>query len=316
MLYDFPAELRLFFLRTKLNFYTQPGVDTYQTTYTDPLDPLYNFKNRYITVHPQVFMVGVPASFTQDRNVFYGQWPQTNAVVNTGLQGNGSPGPFSGIVNSASQPTVPAALNQPQILQSSVIFTALDANGTAMILVDTPYNNANGYLAVPGQVPTSLVNNGTINYTTGVYSITFPNPTANSNGAIPNPIWVEYVPYVAGRPISMLFFNQIFTIRPVPDRAYLIQLEADARPTELISSTDVPQIEQWMEYIALGTTLRIVLRRGDKDSYNMFKPQFIEEQNKVNRTSLVQTANMRSQTIYVTGLGNNWGWNGSNWPSY
>ncbi len=314
LLYDFPSDLRLFSLRTTLNFYTQPGVDTYQTNTTDPLDPLYNFKNKYITIHPQVFMAGVPASFTQYRDVFYGQWPQTNAVVNTGLAGNGTQGPFTGIVNTAAQNNLPTGLSSPRILQKSVIFTALDTNATAMVLVDYPVSNTTGALGLPGQPQTLPSPYGQIDYWTGNYTLNFPNPTANSSNAIPDPITVEYVPYVAGKPIAMLYFNNIMTIRPVPNMAYLVQLEADIRPTELVSSTDTPDIDQWMEYIALGASLRILARRVDTETYAQLEPLWKNEQNRVNRTSLMQTANMRTQTIYTVGRSNTWGWFGSNWP--
>jgi hypothetical protein len=316
LLYDMPSDLRLFSQRKILDFYTQPGVDQYSTTTTDPLDPLYNFQNVNISVHPQVFIAGVPASFTQYRDVFYGQWPQTNAVVNTGLQGNGTAGPYQGIVNTALQAVTPPSLNQPQILQKSVIFTLLDENGTAMVLVDTPYNNNNGYLAVPNAVPTALVNNGTVNYQTGIFSITFPNIAANANAQYPNILWCEYVPYVLGKPIAMLYFANTFTIRPVPDKAYQVQVEVDVRPTELIQTTDTPELEQWWQYIAVGTAIKILQRRLDMESVQLLMPLFQEQKNFVNRTSLMQTANMRSETIYTVGLGNNWGWFGSNWPSY
>ncbi len=48
--YDFPEHLRLFSLRTLLTFYTQPGVDVYETNTTVVTDPLYNFKNKYVAI--------------------------------------------------------------------------------------------------------------------------------------------------------------------------------------------------------------------------------------------------------------------------
>jgi hypothetical protein len=41
--YDFPEQIRLSALRTVLTFYTQPGVDVYETS-TDPNNALFNFK--------------------------------------------------------------------------------------------------------------------------------------------------------------------------------------------------------------------------------------------------------------------------------
>src|SRR5271157_5332142 len=63
ILYDFPEALRLFSLRAVLTFYTQPNVDTYSTNTTNLLDPLYNFKNKYIAVHQPIFMAGIQAYY-------------------------------------------------------------------------------------------------------------------------------------------------------------------------------------------------------------------------------------------------------------
>lgn len=314
LLYDFPSELRLFSLRTTLNFYTQPGVDVYETI-TDPAlvnDPLYNFKNKYITIHPQVFMAGVPASFTQYRDVFYGLWPQTNAIVDTGFLGNGTTGPFSGVVPAINNtPTFPLS-NSPHLLQKSIIFTALDVNGTAMILIDYPVSNTTGALGLPGVPQTLPSPYGQINYLSGAYTVNFPNATAVST-TNSNIIYVEYVPYVAGLPISMLFYDEKFTIRPVPDKAYLIQLEADIRPTELLTTTQVPEIEQWWQFIAIGTAKLVFQDRLDVESLAMIAPMYEEQFNFVQRTTLIQTVNMRTKTIYTQGRSTAWGYNGY-WP--
>src|SRR5580765_2325949 len=60
ILYDFPEHLRLFSLRTTLTFYTQPFIDVYETNTIDPTNPLYNFKNKYLTVHPTIYVAGRP----------------------------------------------------------------------------------------------------------------------------------------------------------------------------------------------------------------------------------------------------------------
>src|SRR5271154_2854070 len=67
ILYDFPEHLRLFSLRKILTFYTQPGVDVYETNTTVTTDPLYNFKNIYVAVHQPVFIAGIQSFYTQWR---------------------------------------------------------------------------------------------------------------------------------------------------------------------------------------------------------------------------------------------------------
>ncbi len=313
LLYNFPSELRLFSLRTILNFYTQPGVDVYDTNTTNTLSPLFNFKNKYITVHPQVFMAGVAAYYTQYRDIFYGLWPQTNAIVNTGQQGNGTAGPFTGVIPAFTpSPAFPIS-NNPNILQGSVNFNCLDAAGTAMILVDYPVNNVVGALGLLGQPQTIPSPYGQINYQTGAYSLNFPNATATAASGAPNVLWVEYIPFIAGKPTTMLFYQEKFTIRPVPNQVYQIQLEVDVRPTELISSTDVPEIEQWWQFIAIGASQLILQDRLDVESLAMLAPMYREQFNFVHRTTLIQTANMSTKTVFNTPMKNG-NWNGYNWP--
>lgn len=296
--YDFPSELRLFSLRTTLTFYTQPFVDVYETNTTDPLNPLYNFKNKYIAVHQPVFMEGVPAFYTQYRDVFYANWPQTNTIAQTQLFGDNTVGPFAGTVTA-----------HPMI-QNNVIFTVVDTNGTAMVVVDFPINNETGNLAIPNE-PDPVTNSlGTINYVTGAYTVSFPNLTQAMA-----PIWVENIAYQPGRPIAMLYFDNKFTLRPVPDKAYPIQIEADIRPTELLNAADIPQIEQWWQFIAISASRLIFEDRMDMDSVNLIMPILKDQQDKVLRTTIVQLANERTVTIYTTRPP--WGWGGGfngGWP--
>jgi hypothetical protein len=308
ILYDFPEHLRLFSLRTLLTFYTQPGVDVYDTNTTVVTDPLYNFKNRYIAVHPPVFMAGIQAFYTQWRDVFYGYWPQTNTIADTLLRGDASTGPFSGRVTAPST-------GLPFILQRSVNFNCLNTDGTSMVMVDVPINNQIGNLTqadVPLVAPfdTTQNPNNYINYVTGEYVITFPQNTQTAAT-----IWFEGILYQPGKPLGMLFYDSKFTIRPVPDKTYGIQIEVDVRPTELINTTDVPQLEQWWQYIAYGAAKKIFEDRMDLDSVQLIMPEFKTQERLVLRTTLSIQANERTVTIYTQGKNYGFGWFGpGGWP--
>src|ERR1700682_1382899 len=75
VVYDFPEHLRTFQLRTTFSFYTNPYQDVYRTdkaSYGDPVanpsivnNPLYNFQNNYLTVHPPIYIAGYQSFFTQ-----------------------------------------------------------------------------------------------------------------------------------------------------------------------------------------------------------------------------------------------------------
>jgi hypothetical protein len=312
ILYDFPSNLRLFSLRSTLTFYTQPGVDVYQTNTTDPLDPLYNFKNKYIAVHPPVFISGIQSSFTQWRDIFFGLWPQTNQVQDTLINGDGSQGPFTGVLNNFPQFPDNTGPDTGAIQQNSMIFTILDTNGTAMIVIDYPQTNTTALLGLPTQPPIAPSPSfGTLNYQTGQFSVSFPNNTMNSDT---NPLFAEYIPYVPGKPISVLYYDNQFTLRPIPDKAYPVQIEVDVRPTELLDVEDVPQIEQWWQFISYMAAKKIFEDRMDTDSVQQILPEFRNQLNFVNRTSLTQQANERTNTIYTISKSYGWGWYNTSFP--
>lgn len=297
ILYDLPEQLRLFSLRSTLTFYSQPYVDFYETNTVNPLDPLYNFKNKYIAIHPPVFIAGIQSYFTQKREQFYGFYPQTNTIADTLLRGNGAAGPFAGTINAHP------------MLQNNVIITCSDVNGTSMVLVDYPYSNFAGDLGLPGQAPVHPSVYGDVNYVTGVFAATF---AANTLAGAP--IFAENIAYQPGKPVAMLFYENAFVLRPVPDKAYSIQVEVDMRPTELLIATDVPLLEQWWQYIAYGASKKIFEDKMDSDSIHMIMPEYKNQENLVLRSTLTQQANERTTTVYTQGknygLPSVWG----SWP--
>lgn len=294
VLYDFPEHLRLFSFRTVLTFYTQPFVDTY-TTSTDVNNPLFNFKNKYIAIHPPVYIAGVQSYFTQYRDQFYGYWPQTNTIADTQLRGDGVATAFNGTVTA-----------HPMI-QNNVMFNSVDAAGNSMVLVDYPTSNETGLLGLPeSTAPLS----GTINYVTGVFTLTFPNPPVALA-----PVYVTNIAYQPGKPIAMLYYDDVFTVRPVPDKSYIISVEADIRPTELLASNQQPQKEQMWQYIAFMASKKIFEDRMDMDSVGLIMPACKEQERLVLRTSLVQEANQRTATIYTQGKVFGYGFFGqTGWP--
>ncbi len=280
VLYDFPQNLRLANLRTTLTFYTQPNVDVYGDT-TDVSSTLYDFNNKYTAIHAPVYMAGISAYYTQNRNDFYTVFPNVSYVTPTGLFGDGALTSFSGI------------LNQVPMLQNNVIFTAVDANGTSMVLVDYPANNVSGNFGLPNITPTLPSPYGGINYLTGVFTVNFPNPVGSGLA-----INAETVPYVAGIPTSMLFYDNQFTIRPVPLMTYPIQVEVDMIPTEFLSTTQNPLVNQWWQYIALGACMAIWRDQGDTASMADYQPIYDQQERRVLRSTLEIRTNQQAPTIY------------------
>ncbi len=335
VVYSFPELLRTFNLRKPFTFYTTPGQDVYNTDIASfagaTSNILYNFQNLYITVHPPVYMAGFDAFFTQSRDQFFNIYPRINNILFTGFNGDGTPGPFTGVINT--QQTFPPLPNNQLIglLQNQVLFDAFGTQGTGeqfgMSLVDVPvvdgasgYNTQNGNLYDPNSLayqlavanpPTVIDPSNTINYLTGVYTITFPYQTI-----VGTPINSQTVPQNLARPISMLYYNNQFTIRPVPDQSYRIEFEVYQRPTALLDQGQTPELEEYWEYIAYGTSKKIFEDRMDMESVQMIMPEFKTLERLVLRRTIVQNTNERVATIYtdMTCNGFGAGWNNGNGP--
>lgn len=283
VLYDFPEHLRLFSLRTTFTFYTNPFVDTYTTNTTDPTNPLYNFKNIYTSFADPVYIAGYQQFYTQSREQFYGIYPQINSIASLGTAGDGVTTVFTGTL-----------ANKP-FLQNNVLFSSVDSNGNGLALVDQPVTDTTGFLIIP-TTPTNLapIVLGNINYVTGQYNLIF--PAAPAQGAAINSQTVSYVPSL---PQALLYYNDTFTVRPVPDQPYRVNIEAYIRPSELLNSTQQPELAQWWQYIAYGCAKKVFEDRMDMDSVQMIMPEFKKQEMLVTRASIVQYTNERVATIYT-----------------
>ncbi len=211
---------------------------------TTPGIDIYSFPSGYFTDSPGAYADGFPLVFYQDPDVFYQDWPQQYAVDNIAT-GDGVTTLFSG------------GLQNPPLIIGTLFITADDPTGTQQVLQD----DGSGTFIGDGT--------GTINYLTGAYSVTF--NTAPASTAV---IYAKYQGYSANRPQGVLFFNNEFTLRPVPDQAYQIQMQGYIQPTLLSSDSDTPLQAEWGPLIAYGASLDIFADRGDNGSYDTYYPIF------------------------------------------
>lgn len=331
VVYDFPEHLRMFNNRTTYTFYTNPGQDRYPTDEVSfagvTTNPLYNFQNNFLTIHSPVYMAGYNSFFTQSREQFFGIYPKTNSIAFTGATGDGVTSTFTGVVNTAQSSLVPGQSNQAAgILQWEVLFDSIDANGNGLSLVDVPVvstttgnNTQNGNLYDPNSVayqnalttPPTVVNPAnTINYNTGAFTVTF--SAAPGSG---QPINSQTVFNVLSLPQALLFYDNTFFVRPLPDQPYRIQFEAYMRPTYLMALNQAPQLEEWWQYIAYGAAKKIFEDRMDLDSVGQIMPEYQKQEQLALRRTIVQNTNERTATIYTeqtTGYSGSgfWGWSG------
>lgn len=309
LLFDLPEHLRLFDLRKTFSFYTTPLVGDYFTNTTDVNSPFYQFKNRYITIHEPLYIAGFKRFFTQSRDQFYGLYPQIQSLV-TGTYGDAATMNFYG------------TLQANPIIRGQLLFSSQAVDGSGLTLVDVPYEFGSFYfprygaIVVPNTPAPAIADpNNFINYSTGQYDITFPTPPA-----LGAPINIQSVPTVAALPQAVLYYDDIFTVRPIPDQVYKIEFEVYIRPTELLSTdtTMTPEIHQWAQFIAYGATLKVFQDRMDMESINNIMPEFKNQMNLVNRKTIVQLTNQRTSTIFTEGNAN-WpygGWGNFNGGGY
>jgi len=274
ILYDFPEELRLFEFRTTLTWYCLPYIDTYTTDTTALVPELFNFDNNYITTHYPMYSAGNKMVFSQKPEEFYNVWPMSNSINLVG-SGNGINTLFSGIL-----PQVP-------VLENEVTFSSITATNVGLVVNDDGLGNL-----LQG---TTKV--GTINYVTGAF--TFNYMTAPGPGIAVNAMTFPYQP---SRPTSILYYDDKFTLRPVPDQPYPINMEVYIRPVALVESGQSPKLEQHWQYIAYGAAVKILQDRNDLDTVNLLMPEFKKQELLVQRRSWVQYSNEQVGTIYTNQL--------------
>lgn len=216
---------------------------------TTPGVDIYSFPGGYFTDQPGAYADGFPMIFYQDPDIFFQDWPQQYAVDNIAT-GDGVTTNFIG------------GLQNPPIIIGTLFITADDPTGFQQVVTD----NGDGTLSGDGT--------GTINYLTGAYNVTF--TTAPASIAV---IYAKYQGYASNRPQGVLFFNNEFTLRPVPDQAYHILMQGYIKPVSLTNDGDTPLQEEWGLLIAYGASLEIFSNRGDLDNYDRNYPLFKRYEN-------------------------------------
>jgi hypothetical protein len=211
---------------------------------TTPGVDVYSFPGGYFTDQPGSYADGFPMVFYQDPDIFFQDWPQQYAVDNIAT-GNGITTTFAG------------GLQNPPIIIGTLFITADDPTGTQQLVQD----QGNGTLTGDGT--------GTINYLTGAYSVTF--TAAPASTAV---IYAKYQGYAANRPQGVMFFNNQFTLRPVPDQAYQILMQGYIKPVTLSLDSDTPLQAEWGPLIAYGASVELFSDRGDTENVDRYFPIF------------------------------------------
>lgn len=302
-LYDLSQHIKMESLRYNYQFTTQANVPVYDL----PTDT-------YLTAMPPVFIAGYQCFMTQSRQNFFRNNSELQFLQQQVYTGNNTTGPYTGqfLTNlpiiQGFKPNPPGAYSSSTVTNIAAQYlmwnVIVSAQGTpdptsgvtpTLTLVD----DGQGNLFAPTDTSTVPANRrGTINYITGALDINpFPSGFVS---AIPtgNAINVQYTPYVASRPQSVMFFQDQIYLYPIPDQAYTVSFEAYKYPTALANTTDNPQLREWWQTLAIGAALKIFEDNADFENIAKYRPLLDEYLRKILRRSIVQQTSERAATIY------------------
>lgn len=201
-------------------------------------------------------------------------------------------------------------------MNSAIFITSLAADGSNIVVADSGCfleGNINyGLLMSTGPAPfgNSVLTGGysttsnTINYLTGVSTVTFPEAIPQGNN-----INVQCYLYQTGLPRGFLYYDNTITLRTAPDSQYLVECNAYLSPAAFLSSSAAVPYGYMTEYLARGAARKILADTGDTEQFMFYEPLFREQEMLVWKRSQRQFTSSRTESIYSQGFGQGAGFN-------
>ena len=288
--YDLPEHLRVFSNTGTFTFMTQANVDTYSMLSTTPATPAFNelivefdgsshaAVDVYYNLQQPAYIAGYQSFYSQSREQFFRTYPELGDIT-TSITGDGTTGPYT------------FTLTNIPVLQKSVTVGVIDSTGATVQVEDSAQNRTTGNWV---EINTTTAVTGSINYVTGVGTITFTNSIPSGNE-----ITLISSPYAANRPQAVLFYDNAITLRPVPDKPYPVELNAFLTPSALLAATDDPILKQWWQYLAFGASKKIFEDSQDPEGVDQIMKGLKEQETLVLSRHIVQQTNERTATIYT-----------------
>ena len=292
--YDFPAQFRSLKLKDKLTFNTVQGVDTYP----------FN-SEQFITVEQPCYCAKREIALFNDPWSFYGcnfNWQN----IENFLTGNGTVGPYTGFTTATpiirsvnNDPGNVGTANIPGVSQGN---TGYPSSRVQNILITTNISNGDT-LNVTDDGNGTLIGDcqpgGSINYATGqIQNLIFTQAIPGSAN-----IQIQYNPATLSIPLSILFFQNQFTLRPVPDAGYTVELIAYRQPTQALMNlgggTGTPELSEWWELIAIGASKKIYEDRLDSDGVALMDKMLNEKYQMVYTRTYAELGKQRINTIFA-----------------
>lgn len=188
------------------------------------------------------------------------------------------------------------ALNYPASRVQNILITANVANGDTVNVTDDGFGNLIGDCF-----------SGTINYASGqISNLVFTEIIPGGAS-----IQIQYNPVVPTIPLSILFFQNQFTLRPVPDRGYTIELVAYRQPSQALmagmAESGTPELSEWWECIACGASKKIFEDRLDSDGIAFMDKMLRERYDLIQSRTYAQLGKQRINTIFDNQNSQNYG---------
>lgn len=301
-LYDLPDDLRLLKLQDVYTFNTIQGLDTYPFNY-----------DSWSTVQPPAYCAKREIAFYRNPGEFY-SWNFNEQYDEDFATGDGTAGAYSG--NTLSFPMIASVNNnaaQDTAIPNTAVFPAgyppgFNQNNISRIQnILITANTATSSLHVTddgnGNLIGDCIAGGTINYQTGaIANLTF-------TAAVPsgNAISIQYKPVTLGRPNTILFFQEQFVLRPVPDKAYTIELVGYREPSQALlgttsnTSPDLngrPEYLDWWEMLAFGAAKKLYQDRLDTDGVQLMDAFLQEKISEARTRTYADIGKRQISTIY------------------
>ena len=310
-LYDFPAQFRSLKLKDVYTFNTQAGIDTYPFDY-----------NQWSTVQGPCYCMKRPIQLYNNRwnffNLSYNWQYQDNL-----WQGTGGAGPYDGTLRTHpilrsvnNNPTVASPLTSTLPFPLGVPTQYPPSNISRIQNILITANTTSGSLHVTDDGNGNLIGDcqvgSIIDYQTGEIS----NLVFTDTIPAGNTIQVQYCPFKPTIPLSILFIQTQFILRPVPDRAYTIELTAYRLPSQALLGTlnpdlpdldGVPELLEWWETLAYGASKKVYEDRLDDDGIALMEKGLAERYDLNETRTYAQLGSQQIQTEFTAQLNCNYG---------
>ena len=299
---DLPAELRVLKLKDLYTFNTYPGIDVY------PFD-----FDHWTTVSKPVYCSKREIIIFQDVSSFwnYDSEKQYDEIL---AAADGTEGPYSG--TTSASPMLRSTYNNPIVETKSATtyeqgisnyppsFSVPNISRVQNILITA--NTASSAVIVSDDGGGNLIGDcisGTIDYNTGVVSnLVFTEiiPSGTS-------IYIRYVPVTQGYPYKILYTQSQFTLRPVPDQSYEVEITAYRKPSAAllgITSYTAPNLSgrpenfEWWEILAFGIAKKLYQERLDMDGVQLMQMYMDDAIDKALTRTYAELGEKQAGTIY------------------